>query len=121
LGNTCELLLTEEDLRQLKYRVRKLTQISGKVGDHFISHIPLPWILKACDLPRTALKTALAVQYVAGLRKSQTVTLSKEKLELFGLSRTTKWRGLNCLEKANLVGLKRDNKRNTSIKILKVK
>lgn len=84
--------------------------------------IPLNWLGRACRLSGEALATALAIWYVSGLQKGERagLTLTTKKVELLGVSRSAKSRGLKALEAAGLIRVQRDGKKNPVVTILDV-
>src|SRR5262245_36814928 len=71
--------------------------------------IPGAWLSQVCKLPRGAILVALAVRYLAGVKKSSKVELCWRTLQQFHLERQTAYRALKKLEKAKLVSVKRSN------------
>ena len=82
--------------------------------------IPLAWIRKASGCGFPALKVGLALWFLAGLRKSQTVKLTRDILAEFKVDRQVKRRGLQQLENASLVAVERILNRNPLVTILEV-
>ena len=73
---------------------------------------------RAACLPGRALHVALALWFVSGLTKSRTVKPSKDRWELFGVTRDTCTSGLLALERAGLVTVERLTGRRPVICIL---
>lgn len=67
--------------------------------------LPLDWMQRAARLPGKALQVALALWYLAGLQKSQTVKLASKPLEAMGVSRDAKYDALARLAAAGLVAV----------------
>jgi hypothetical protein len=67
--------------------------------------IPLSWIGKAAHLPGKTLHVALALQYLAGLTKSDTVRLSAKTLDVMGVARNVKADALARLQHAGLISV----------------
>lgn len=65
--------------------------------------LPLDWMQHAARLPGKTLQVALALWYLAGLQKSQTVKLASKPLEAMGVSRDAKYEALLRLAAAGLV------------------
>lgn len=81
-------------------------------GEWFIwGPIPGAWTSQAAKLPGRALHVALALWFLAGKSKADTVKLSNETLERFGVGRHTAYRALRKLEGAGLVVVKRQRGR----------
>jgi DNA-binding MarR family transcriptional regulator len=77
--------------------------------------IPLPDIAEAAKLPGQALGVYLAIHHRAALTRSDSVTLPKELLEQFGVSRDSKARSLRALEMASLIAVERGKGRTARI------
>lgn len=67
--------------------------------------LPLDWMQRAARLPGKTLQVALALWYLAGLQKSQTVKLASKPLEAMGVSRDAKYDALARLVGAGLVAV----------------
>jgi DNA-binding transcriptional ArsR family regulator len=79
--------------------------------------IPLRWIRKAAGVKGKALHVAVALWFLAGLKRSQKVTLSQSKVRLFGVSRQASYRALVRLEGAGLVAVERHRGRSPIVTI----
>ncbi len=87
----------------------------------YIRTIPIPWATELARIPgKSPLVVGLALQYRAGVSRSRTVTLNRWTRELFGLQRYQVSRGVDLLEKADLIRVQRDPGRLASITILDV-
>ena len=69
--------------------------------------LPLPWMQAAARLPGRTLQVALALWYLAGLKKVNTVRLTTKPLADMGVSRDAKYDALSRLEAAGLVSVQR--------------
>lgn len=69
--------------------------------------IPLNWLSHAATLPGRSLHVAIAVWFVAGLKKARIVPISNITALQFGLDRNAKYRGLEWLEDAELISVER--------------
>jgi hypothetical protein len=69
--------------------------------------VPLDWLGRAAGLPGKALAVGLALWFLRGCRKRDTVTLSRRTLERLGVGRKPGYRGLRALEAAGLVRVRR--------------
>jgi hypothetical protein len=88
-------------------------------GEFAKGPIPLPWLTLASKLAGKApLAVALAVWFEAGRRKSKEVRLTTAILERFNVNRKAKYRALEELEKAGLVRVRRESRRNPVVTIL---
>ena len=80
--------------------------------------IPYKWLCVAGALPGQALQVAMALWFLAGMKKVATVALSNAVLRDFGVSRYAGYRGLAALEAAGLVSVVRHRGRNPIVTIL---
>ena len=77
-------------------------------GQRFLKGpIPWVWITRAADLPGRALHTAMALWFLSGVTRSETVKLSGRLLTELGVDRHAKYRALTALEGAGLVRVTR--------------
>lgn len=90
-------------------------------GEFLKGPIPLPWLTAVTGLSGKApLAVALAVWFEAGRRKSNEVKLTTAILRRFSVNRKAKYSGLKSLEKAGLVRVHREPRRNPVVTILDV-
>jgi hypothetical protein len=78
-----------------------------KAGGFIKGPLPLRWIQAAARLPGRTLQVALALWYLAGLKKTSTVRLTSKPLVEMGVSRDAKYDGLARLEEAGLIAVQR--------------
>lgn len=99
-------------------------RVSGKsesYGGRFIKGpIPLDWIGRAACLPGKTLHVALALQYLAGLQKAQTVKLGAKALAVLGVARDAKYEALARLEDAGLITVQQLKGRTPTVTMLVV-
>lgn len=96
-------------------------QKAKKLVGGFLRPIPLPWLTAASKLRgKSPLSVALALWFEAGRRKSMEVTLTTAILERFSVNRKAKYRALASLEKAGLVSVYRQPRRNPVVTILDI-
>jgi len=77
-------------------------------GQRFLKGpIPWPWLMRAAELPGRALHTAVALWFLSGVTRSETVKLSSRSLTELGVDRHAKYRALAALERAGLVRVTR--------------
>jgi hypothetical protein len=69
--------------------------------------IPLDWLRRAAELPGKALAVGVALWFLRGCRKRTTVKLTRRTLDRLGVGRKPGYRGLQALEKAGLVRVRR--------------
>jgi DNA-binding transcriptional ArsR family regulator len=90
-------------------------------GEFLKGPIPLPWLTAVTKLSGKApLAVALAVWFEAGRRKSNEVKLTTAILQRFSVNRKAKYTALKALEKAGLVRVRREPRRNPVVTILDV-
>jgi DNA-binding transcriptional ArsR family regulator len=97
----------------------------GWLGGKFVKGpIPLNWLGRASNLGvgKAPLATALAIWYLAGLRgTNESLLLTGATVAQFGVSPSAKSRALVVLEKAGLISVKREGRKNPLVTILDVK
>lgn len=73
-------------------------------SDGFIKGpLPLSWMTQAAQMPGKTLQVALALWFLCGLQKTNSVTLASKTAERFGISRDAKYEAIDRLVKAGLV------------------
>lgn len=80
---------------------------SPKSKNRFIKSIPLEWATTAANLPGKTLQVALAIWYRSGLNKGLPFQLSARTLREFGVGRQAGYHGIDALERAGLIEVKR--------------
>lgn len=79
-----------------------------KPGEKFLKGpVPLLWLQQAALSPGKSLSVGIVLWYLAGIKKTPTVSLPNTLLQRFGVGRTAKYRALDWLEEARLVAVKR--------------
>ena len=92
-----------------------------KVGEWFLMRIPGYWLNRLCSLRSIqAIKTGVALWYLAGMLDNRTVTLTKDAKKKFNLSSDAARHGLDALEQAGLVIVNRVSGRSHVVTILEV-
>ncbi len=90
-------------------------------GEHFLKGpVPCTWLEQAAVLPGKALHIGLALWFMAGMTKSQTVKLSRSLAAQFGTLPDASRRALSTLEKAGLVSVIRHPGRSPVVTLLEV-
>ena len=79
--------------------------------------IPLKWMTKAAGMEGKTLHVAVALWFLAGLKRSRKVALFQSKLKLFNISRQASYRALLRLESAGLVSVERRRGRSPVVTI----
>ena len=88
-------------------------------GEKFLKGpIPWRWIITAARLPGKALHIGIGLWFLAGLTRSRTVKPSNVLLNLMGVTRFSKARGLMELKKAGLIHIDRRLGKNPLVTIL---
>lgn len=73
-------------------------------ADGFIKGpLPLSWMTQAAQMPGKTLQVALALWYLSGLQKTDSVTLASKTAKRFGISRDAKYEAIDRLVQAGLV------------------
>ena len=99
--------------------IRPIQKRSGRRSKMFIcGPIPLGWITKAAGVEGKTLHVAIALWFLAGLKRSHKVALPRSTLRRFGVSRQASYRALLRLEDAGLVSVDRHPGRNAIVTIL---
>lgn len=112
---------TQTEVRCETKRIVKPTPVKTKKikGEFLKGPIPLGWLTAATKLSGKApVAVALAIWFQAGRRRSKEVRLTTAVIERFGIDRKAKYRGLSALEKAGLVRVHREPRRNPVVTIL---
>ena len=93
--------------KKLVYKHPKLAEITSKQAAKFFLHpkIEMLWIEKAADLAIQALMVGMLLHFRSVWCGKDSVTLSKESLDKFHISRGVKQRALRSLEEAGLVSI----------------
>jgi len=109
--------------KRVAYKHPDLCVLKAKREHKFFLHpqIQLVWIEKAAELGLQVLVVGVLLQFRKLLLEKDSVTLPKEFLSKFGISRGTKQRALKNLEKAGLISVARETGRNPTITILAIK
>jgi len=82
------------------------TKKSREYGRYIKGPIPLDWIICAAQLGGKTVNLALALWYLKGLQRSDTVILTHKMLREFGVSVNTSYRLLERMEGSGLVRIK---------------
>ena len=108
--------------KKLAYKHPKLCELQSKQETKFFLHprVQLVWIEKAAQLGIQALVVGLLLQFRAVLNGKESVTLPKDFLAKFWISRGIKQRALKTLEEAGLVSVVQEQSHSPLITVLKV-
>jgi len=98
---------------------RKIKSALLNWGEKFLKGpIPLKWLATASKLPGKAFQIGISLWYLKGLKKNHEVKLTNVVLAEFGVKKDAKRRGLEALEEAGLVSIKRRKNKNPIVTIL---
>lgn len=75
--------------------------------ERFVRTIPFDWLRRANRLSGKTTTVALALWFLAGVKKSMTFRLTAEAVDLAGCSRGALYHGLAALEGAGLIAITR--------------
>ena len=108
--------------KRLVYKHPNLCELQSKQERKFFLHprLQLVWIEKAAELGNQALLAGILLQFRVVLSGNESVTLPKDFLAKFWISRGVKRRALKRLEEAGLVGVVQEQGHSPVIKVLKV-
>ena len=73
----------------------------------FVRPLPYDWLHRCNRLPGRVTQVALGVWFLAGVKRSLTVRLTAEALDLTGCERHTVYRALTVMEEAGLIRVER--------------
>jgi hypothetical protein len=85
----------------------------------YLPPVPLEWFGAVADLPGKAVLVALAIQFEAAVQKQKTIELPNRLLKSWGVNPDAKRRGLQALEAAGVVSVKRRSKANPIVTVNK--
>ncbi len=107
--------------KRVGYKNPQLDELSLRQESKFFLHpkVQLVWIEKAAELGLHVLVVGLLLQFRKLLLGKDSVTLPKEFLSKFGVSRGTKRRALKKLEEAGLIRVEQETGRSPLITVLK--
>ena len=108
--------------KRVAYRHPQLRELQTKRESGFFLHpqVPLAWVERAAQLGTQALVVGILLQFRFLLSQKESVTLPKNFLAKFGISRGVKQRALKKLEDAGLVRVSRVAGHSSRITILKI-
>ena len=108
--------------KRVAYRHPQLRELQAKRESGFFLHpqVPLTWVERAAQLGTQALVVGILLQFRFLLSQKESVTLPKNFLAKFGISRGVKQRALKKLEDAELVRVSRVAGHSSRITILKI-
>jgi hypothetical protein len=120
--------MTSIDLKRVQFTNKNVARTTTRTGSMpprpkhkgmFIrGPIPLDWLSRAAMLPGRSLHVAMALWFMAGLKKTRIVPISNVTGLQFGLDRNAKYRALEWLEQADLISVERRTGRAPIVTIL---
>ena len=112
--------MLELEGKKLAYQHPDLKQLESKRDAAYFLHrqVSLPWIQRAALEGIQAGFVAMLIRWKSVLTKRQTVSLSTDFLNQFGVSRGVKLRSLKLLEKAGLIQLSKASGKRLKITLL---
>ena len=112
--------MLELEGKKLAYQHPDLKKLESKKEAAYFLHrqVSLPWIQRAALEGIQAGFIAMLIQWKSVLTKRQTVSLSTDFLNQFGISRGVKLRSLKLLEKAGLIQLSKASGKSLKITLL---
>ena len=107
--------------KKLAYKHPELCELQSKQETKFFLHpkVELVWIEKAAELGIQALVVGLLLQFRVVLSGKESVTLPKDFLANFWISRGVKRRARKNLEKTGLISVEQDTGRSPLITLLR--
>jgi hypothetical protein len=108
--------------KKLAYKHPKLAEITSKQAAKFFLHpkIEMLWVEKAAQLGLPALMVGILLHFRSVWSSRESVTLPKELLDKFHISRGVKQWALKSLEEAGLISVFRETGRSPLITLRKV-
>ncbi len=108
--------------KRAAYRHPQLRELQAKQESGFFLHpqVQLAWVERAAQLGTQALVVGILLQFRFLLSQKESVTLPKNFLAKFGVSRGVKQRALKKLEGAGLVRVSRVTGHSSRITLLKI-
>ena len=108
--------------KRLAYKHPKLAESTSKQAAKFFLHpkIEMLWIEKAAQLGLPALMVGMLLHFRSVWSGRDSVTLPKELLDKFHISRGVKRRALKRLEEASLIRVVQEQGHSPEITVLKV-
>ena len=108
--------------KRLAYKHPKLAEITSKQAAKFFLHpkIEMLWIEKAAQLGIQALMVGILLHFRSVWCGKDSVTLPKELLDKFRISRGVKQRALKSMEEAGLVSIVQETGHSPLITLRKV-
>ena len=107
--------------KRVAYKHPNLCELQSRQKTKFFLHprVQLVWIEKAAELGNQALLVGILLQFRVVLSGNESVTLPKDFLAKFWISRGIKQRALKTLEEAGLVSVVQEQGHSPLITVLK--
>lgn len=98
-----------------------LLKKTKRISSQFIKGpLPLAWMSESCKLSKNAIKTALAIRFLAGILGDNWIELKNSLVAKFKLNRSGKSIGLRELEISGLIEIKHRRGKSPLVKIIEV-
>jgi len=114
--------MTPIEEKRVAYRHPQLRELQAKRESGFFLHpqVQLAWVERAAKLGTQALVVGILLQFRFLLSQKESVTLPKNFLAKFGISRGVKQRALKKLEDAGLIRVSQVTGNSSKITLLRV-
>ena len=114
--------MTPIEEKRVAYRHPQLRELQARQESGFFLHpqVQLAWVERAAQLGTQALVVGILLQFRFLLSQKESVTLPKNFLAKFGISRGIKQRALKNLEDAGLIRVSRVSGHSSRITLLKI-
>ena len=114
--------MTPIEEKRVAYRHPQLRELQARQESGFFLHpqVPLAWVERAAQLGTQALVVGILLQFRFLLSQKEPVTLPKNFLARFGISKGVKQRALKKLEDAGLIRVSRETGQSSRITLLRI-
>jgi DNA-binding transcriptional ArsR family regulator len=106
------------DFKRINLRGPNTTSKKNSDYRYIKGPISLEWLVTASKLPGKSLQISMALWFLKGVTRKNTVKLSGKLVRSFGVSRSTLYRGLTEMENAGLISIQRQKGRSPIVTIL---
>jgi len=108
--------------KRVAYRHPQLRELQARQESGFFLHpqVQLAWVERAAQLGTQALVVGILLQFRFLLSQKEPVTLPKNFLARFGISKGVKQRALKKLEDAGLIRVSRETGQSSRITLLRI-
>lgn len=107
--------------KRLRYDRKARQYVEHSQTEPFLKGpIPLGWLSIAASLPGKALNVALAIRWLVGMASTTEIRISRKALDCFSVSDDAYRDGLDRLEGAGLINVKRQAGRRPLVTVLPI-